>query len=125
MEVVAEAQLRREVLISLKEKKDQVDLKKRYKNKKRYDEVRCFNVEISQAGKEQKLKEAVQVFIKMLKLRLKPTIISYTALLNAYVREGEAVKTVGIFNSILASTTRTANSIRSVPKTQGHPTCDI
>lgn len=70
--------------------------------------VRQLNSEISRLGEDRKLGDAVQLFKQMLELGLQPTVISYTALLNAYIRSNETTKALGIFKSIVQSVNRSS-----------------
>lgn len=63
--------------------------------------VRRLNSEISKLGENRHLGQAVQVFRRLIDLGLDPTIVSYTALLNAYVRACETGKALEIFHSIV------------------------
>lgn len=65
--------------------------------------VRRLNCEISRLGEDRKLGEAIYQFKRIEELGLNPTIVSYTALLNGYVRASEMRKALGVFNSIINS----------------------
>lgn len=66
------------------------------------DALLCrLNLKLSRLGQDRRLGESIQLFKRIIELGLSPNVISYTALLNSYVRSNEITKALGIFNSMI------------------------
>mmetsp|Transcript_68832 Transcript_68832/g.197370 ORF Transcript_68832/g.197370 Transcript_68832/m.197370 type:complete len:552 (-) Transcript_68832:48-1703(-) len=61
------------------------------------------NKRIAACGQKKRLKEAIDLFEELIAEGLRPTVHTYTALMNAYVRNGDHAGARGLFNQMQAA----------------------